>query len=32
MNNVHVWHVTDATPDEIWVYPEDLYAWDAFWS
>lgn len=32
MDNVHVWHVTDGTPDEIWVYPGDLYAWDDFWS
>ncbi len=32
MNNVHVWHITDATPDEIWIYPGDLYAWDDFWS
>jgi uncharacterized protein len=32
MNNVHVWHVTDGSPSEIWIYPGDLYAWDEFWS
>jgi len=32
MNNVHVWHVADGTPDEIWIYPGDVYAWDDFWS
>ena len=32
MNNVHVWHVDDGVPREIWVYPGDLYAWDEFWS
>jgi ketosteroid isomerase-like protein len=32
MNNVHVWHVSDGVPDEIWIYPGDLYEWDEFWS
>jgi uncharacterized protein len=32
MNNVHIWHVVDGTPTEIWIYPGDLYAWDDFWS
>ena len=32
MNNVHVWHLADGVPTEIWIYPGDLYAWDEFWS
>lgn len=32
MNNVHIWHVGDGKLKEIWIYPEDLYAWDEFWS
>jgi ketosteroid isomerase-like protein len=32
MDNVHVWHVTDGAPNEIWIFPGDLYAWDEFWS
>jgi ketosteroid isomerase-like protein len=32
MNNVHVWHLADGVPTEIWIYPGDVYAWDDFWS
>ena len=32
MNNVHVWHLVDGTPTDIWIYPGDVYAWDEFWS
>ena len=32
MNNVHVWHIRDGLLSEIWVYPGDQYAWDAFWG
>ena len=32
MNNVHVWHATAGSLDEIWIYPGDLRAWDEFWS
>lgn len=32
MNNVHVWHATDGSLDEIWIYPGDLRAWDDFWG
>lgn len=32
MNNVHVWHATGGSLDEIWIYPGDLRAWDEFWG
>jgi ketosteroid isomerase-like protein len=32
MNNVHVWHIADGVPTEIWICPGDLRAWDDFWS
>lgn len=32
MNNVHVWHIAEGRLTEIWIYPGDVYAWDAFWA
>ena len=32
MENVHNWHFTEGRPVDVWIYPGDLYAWDAFWS
>lgn len=29
-NTVHVWHIVDSRPAEVWVHPGDLYASDAF--
>lgn len=31
-NNIHAWHLGGGRLNEIWIYPGDLYAWDAFWS
>jgi ketosteroid isomerase-like protein len=29
---VQVWHIRDRKAAEVWVYPEDLYVSDEFWS
>jgi ketosteroid isomerase-like protein len=29
---VQVWHIRDGKAAEVWVYPEDLYVSDEFWS
>lgn len=29
---VHVWHVRDGRPSELWVHPVDQYALDAYWD
>jgi ketosteroid isomerase-like protein len=31
-NSVQVFHVSDGKATEVWTYPADLYAEDAFWS
>ncbi len=31
-DNVQVFHIRDGKATEVWTYPSDLYAADAFWS
>lgn len=32
INNVHVWRMAVGRFVELWIYPGDQYAWDAFWT
>ncbi len=29
---VHVWHVRNGKLAEVWIHPEDQYAFDAYWG
>jgi uncharacterized protein len=29
---VHVWHVREGQLNELWIHPDDQYAFDAYWD